>query len=463
MRLPGQFHGGTAPPRGFTLVELMVVLAIIAILTSMLIPAVQSARESSRQLVCQSNLRQIGNAFIQHAAVRIWYPTGGWGSRWRGVNAKRMNTSTGQTAPLTRGFGKDQPGGCFYNILPYLGEEALANTPTTGLEGSVTSEQVTSSTTEVGVVPDNFPDPLAVAVPVLLCPTRRYAKKAVAYSDYAGNAGSYGAWWPPGSKYVANFNSNVPQNAYYGYGFQIGDFGPDSLATGDSLPLINAAGGPNKPTDPNFISPMNWPGTPCPMPTPTGATDPPWPPTDPGIPWPPKPIYQDTTTTPPTITGTGSPPPSPPLPQWANMCWPDWSTSPSGMNGITYLRSQVTPGHVIDGGSTTIMVGEKCFAFTSSVDNLVGDGSAFTGHSSYSVRFTNTLPAQDIPYNPVSGISIGGWFGSAHANGAYYVFCDGSVHLITFTIDLTTFEHLGCRNDRNNPSGSNPVDPSKYH
>lgn len=135
--------------KAFTLIELLVVIAIIAILVSLLLPAVQQAREAARRTQCKNNLKQLGLALHNYHDVHSCFPPSS-GYIGGGAGARRQS-----------GFGM---------ILPMIEQGPLYQMIQQG--GTSASVNGTTNYYQNVFVPwDNNHKAVRVTLPALLCPS----------------------------------------------------------------------------------------------------------------------------------------------------------------------------------------------------------------------------------------------------------------------------------------------------
>ena len=191
---------------GFTLVELLVVITIIGILISLLLPAVQAAREAARRLQCTNNLKQVGLALHNYHSVHQVFRPGG---------------TTIPLSPHVCGTGTGVSWLLF--ILPYLEQNNVYDKTDTGCAG------------DLDYSPRNMPILKDFAPSTYICPSSRMAKFSylgtshvnVFLANYAGIAGADEQ--DPANRFAGNNN-----HAYNGILFANSAVGIEAIRDGTS-------------------------------------------------------------------------------------------------------------------------------------------------------------------------------------------------------------------------------------
>lgn len=138
--------------RGWSLVELLVTLAIIGMLLGLLLPAIQAARAAARRTQCSNHLRQVGLALHAHHDARGRLPVGCL--EWRSMSGSASRRQLAWSAFL----------------LPYLEQQSLHD--------ALDLQQPYDSVRNAAAA--------ATAVPVYLCPSHPGAAESRGRTDYGG-------------------------------------------------------------------------------------------------------------------------------------------------------------------------------------------------------------------------------------------------------------------------------------
>jgi prepilin-type N-terminal cleavage/methylation domain-containing protein/prepilin-type processing-associated H-X9-DG protein len=164
--LPCTGNGARRGRSGFSLLELLVALGVIGLLVSLLLPAVQSAREAANRTICQNNLRQIGTACHNFHAVHQTLPPSMADIR-NYVNVTYQGAALGPVWQVL--------------LLPYLEQEALWQTT---LQAYTTDLNINHNPPHLG---------LSQVIHAYRCPSD--PRLAAAITDDQNYTAAYASYW----------------------------------------------------------------------------------------------------------------------------------------------------------------------------------------------------------------------------------------------------------------------------